>query len=193
MEPGMKSKTLVFFFLVGLCTIGVADGASWAIAHEKQQEKQQEEQEIRYNCLTREVWSPEKRAWCAIHHPFNAAGDRPQSLLDRLADTEWQLEDLAGQDIVGDTPITIIFDGTESIRGQGGCNGYFAEVDWEGDRPVTDDIIWTMRLCQPDVMEQETTIHQALSHLERLELVGERLILHIDTLEQPLTFLRLHI
>ena len=143
-------------------------------------------QQPEYNCLTREVWSPKKQAWC----------NKLKTMNERLANTEWQLEDLGGTGVVDRVQTTLRFDGLTRIIGQGGCNRYFAPLQNAGvDEIDASDLSFkvgaigsTRKACSPAVMDQEARYFQALARSQRLRLDGSCLLVYSDGSNPPLRF-----
>lgn len=152
-----------------------------------------------YNCLTREVWSPEKQAWCEQHTPVNppvleitdGTSTMEPSLMDQLVGTEWRLEDLAGAGVLDNLQTTLRFETADRIVGNGGCNRYFGGVTVNGDRLAVSAVGSTRRLCAPAVMNQEMRFFNALQQAQRITIDGSSLYLYSEGLDQPLRFTQL--
>lgn len=132
----------------------------------------------RYNCLTREVWSPAKQAWCNRQNQMN------------LVNTEWLLEDLSGSGVLDRAQTTLKFDNANRLIGSGGCNRYFAEFQQQADRLKVGTIGSTRKACSPAVMNQETKFFQALERSQRVRLDESFLIIEVEGADQPLKFSR---
>jgi heat shock protein HslJ len=98
-----------------------------------------------------------------------------------LGDTAWQLESLAGNDVLPDTTITLEFSDNE-VSGSAGCNHYGGRYRAGKDSLKVSDLFWTEIGClEPEgVMEQERAYLTALSGAAgyliddgRLEIVDE--------------------
>ncbi|BAU14190.1 hypothetical protein LEP3755_47350 [Leptolyngbya sp. NIES-3755] len=133
----------------------------------------------RYNCLTREVWSPAKRAWCNAQNRMN------------LENTAWLLEDLSGTGVLDRAQTTLQFDQSNRLTGRGGCNRYFAEFDRQGDRFKVGAIGATKKACSPALMNQETRFFQALQRAERIRFERSFLLIDVEGSDQPLRFSRM--
>ncbi|HRF95712.1 MAG TPA: META domain-containing protein, partial [Aggregatilineales bacterium] len=88
--------------------------------------------------------------------------------LASLANTEWQLVQYgttdALLDVIGDMPITLKFDGEETISGSGGCNSYGGTYSiWDGDITFSNVFSTEMACMTEGVMEQESHYFRALS------------------------------
>ncbi|NJK42070.1 MAG: hypothetical protein HC934_13455 [Acaryochloridaceae cyanobacterium SU_2_1] len=60
-----------------------------------------------FNCLTRELWSPEKKAWCQGQDQDLLSGSSTQQPKDRNQYESLDLNRFPAQDIVGEDPKTI--------------------------------------------------------------------------------------
>ena len=76
------------------------------------------------------------------------------------------------------------------ISGSGSCNRYTGSAEL-GDGTITvGQLASTKMACIPDVDNQERAFLNALQNARRMELVGGELVVHTDSLEQPLRFRR---
>lgn len=158
-----------------------------------------------YNCFTREVWSPEKQAWCQANAPvFNPveAVVEPGSdaisqvvLADQLQQTDWLLEDLNGTGVVDGIQTTLQIAEDNRIGGSGGCNRYFSSIQFNPDgatalsQTVTMDVVGSTQMaCLPAVMDQEGRYFQSLQTAQRMELDGPYLYIYSEGQEQPMRF-----
>ncbi|GAP97004.1 META domain-containing protein [Leptolyngbya sp. NIES-2104] len=132
----------------------------------------------RYNCLTREVWSPAKQAWCNRYRM-------------NLTNTEWLLEDLSGTGVLDRAQTTLRFDSTNRLTGRGGCNQYFAEFQQQGNAFKVGAIGATKKACSPALMNQETRFFEALQQAQRVRLDGSFLLIDVEGSDQPLRFSRI--
>ncbi len=76
---------------------------------------------------------------------------------------EWVLEELGGEAVSGDTPVTLLVDEGQ-LSGSSGCNRYVGAVDL-GDRTITFDseIAQTRMACPDEVMALEQAYLAALA------------------------------
>lgn len=124
---------------------------------------------IRYNCMTREVWSPPKTLWCR-----------------QLLHTEWQ-HGAATLQFINDT----------HVAGSGGCNRFIAPLSIKKGLKTSElDITFgaiasTLRACPPALSNAETTFLNALSNAQRLRLDGNTLFIDIKGQGQPLKLTRI--
>ncbi|MBI4784448.1 MAG: META domain-containing protein [Oscillatoriophycideae cyanobacterium NC_groundwater_1537_Pr4_S-0.65um_50_18] len=121
-----------------------------------------------------------------------------QPLSDRLVNTEWLLEDLAGAGVIDNLQTTLRFDETHRISGYGGCNRYrataqlTAQAEQEIEMGFTVDAVASTRmLCTPAAMNQEARYFQALEKAERIRLEGSFLLVYSEGSEAPLRFTQL--
>jgi len=126
--------------------------------------------------------------------PASPAAPQPMNhLLERLANTEWLLEDLAGTGVVDRVQTTLRFNGTSGINGSGGCNRYFGGIQGTAEALTVGAIASTRMMCPPAVMNQEMKFFQALRTVNRIEL-GENGLLYLYPQDNsaPLRFSRLN-
>ena len=114
---------------------------------------------------------------------------QPPAQNDRLADTEWALVSLNGDDLIGDRAMTLRI-GETSIAGSGGCNTYGGSYTTSEDSLHLSDVYWTEMACmEPEgIMEQEQAYFQALMATARYQIAGDRLELYDEAGAQILTF-----
>ncbi|AFY75335.1 heat shock protein [Synechococcus sp. PCC 7502] len=142
----------------------------------------------KFNCLTKEVWSPSKKLWC-----------------HQLVNTEWLLEDLNGAGVIDNLQSTLKFTqaGTSSqntgqITGMGGCNRYISElttreINRPSELPIRiKAIATTQKLCSPAVMNQEQKFLAALRQAYRIKLDGSFLWIYVNGSDRPLKFTQLN-
>ncbi|MBD1909661.1 MULTISPECIES: META domain-containing protein [unclassified Leptolyngbya] len=158
-----------------------------------------------YNCFTREVWSPEKQAWCQQNSPVSnpvatemepvlVAAD--PALADELLNTEWLLEDLNGTGVIDRVQTTLRFEGDgDRINGSGGCNRYFSNILFNSENATATRqtvaigaVGATEMACPPAVMDQESRFLQSLQTAQRIELDGPYLYVYSEDQEQPMRF-----
>jgi heat shock protein HslJ len=144
---------------------------------------------IQYNCLTKEVWSPDKQLWC-----------------NQLVNTEWLLEDLNGKGVIDNIQSTIKFmpnseaesKSTGQVNGTGGCNRYNADLKVKA--PKTDSelsiqvgvIASTLMMCPPAIADQEQKFLDALGRSYRLKLENSFLLIYARGIDKPLKFTQLN-
>lgn len=128
-------------------------------------------------------------------HRSQIAQQQPPSFVESLNQTEWLLEDLNGEGVLDRVQVTIQFDGTNRFVGFGGCNRFFADVNWGNSTPPSEDaslsvslIGATRRGCVPAVMNQESNYFTALTTAERVYREGEFLYIESTGTEMPLKF-----
>ncbi|MBW4441544.1 MAG: META domain-containing protein [Plectolyngbya sp. WJT66-NPBG17] len=173
-------KTLITLVLSSLSLLSILSVSNRTIA-----------QSPKYNCLTREVWSPEKQAWCNEQNKAQST-----EMNQQLLNTEWLLEDLGGTGVVDRVQTTIRFNDSNRLTGQGGCNRYFAafqsQESSESEMTFTVGAIGaTKKVCSPAVMNQEARYFQALERSQRIRLEGAFLLIDSEDSSQPLKFTRM--
>lgn len=113
---------------------------------------------------------------------------------ERLANTEWLLEDLAGAGVMDTVQTTLRFDDTLTLGGSGGCNRYRAGVEITQDGVQVGAIASTRMLCPPAVMNQESRYFQALQSAQRIVLAdNDVLYIYPQGSSAPLRFTRLSV
>lgn len=108
-----------------------------------------------------------------------------------LLGTAWKLDSLGGQAVVGDRPVTLIFDEFDHAYGQV-CNVYNSSYEVLGEGKIIFGIVTsTMMMCLgDDVMEQENAYQGALYGAYGYTLSDDQLIIHYfaDDEEKELIF-----
>jgi heat shock protein HslJ len=107
-------------------------------------------------------------------------------LLAELAGSRWQLaEGLPGHD-PGQVPVTLAFEGEGRISGNGGCNGYSADIRASADGVRIGPVVATKRGCPGARNQVEVAWFGALATVEGLRrddgsllLLGEDLRLRL--------------
>lgn len=92
------------------------------------------------------------------------AGCGASARASSLLDTEWELEELHGRDVLDDVSVTMRLDQDEKLSGSGGCNRYIGT--WETDD--VDQLVLrasgtTMMACDQPIQEQERAFLDALA------------------------------
>lgn len=141
-----------------------------------------------YNCTTREVWSPEKQAWCAEQMQNVASEGESATSIEDWVGTEWQLTRFNGGPVLEGVQTTLVIESSDRLVGNGGCNNYFASMMVEGDTLSVGTIGSTFMACEPEIMEQESQFLAALQNATRFALRGDTLRVYSDGLQKPLKF-----
>ncbi|MGG6293377.1 META domain-containing protein [Leptolyngbya sp. AN02str] len=154
-----------------------------------------------HDCLTREVWGPEKQQRCRNHTPLNESTDETLDTevnpletsltMNELIDTEWLLEDLNGTGVLDNVQTTLRFAASDRIVGRGGCNRYSGSMTMDGNTLAVGAIGSTKMACPPAVMDQEIRFFTALQAANRIEQEGPYLLVYSEGSEQPLKFTQL--
>jgi heat shock protein HslJ len=108
-----------------------------------------------------------------------------------LSGTEWELSDLGGTPVLEDRKPTMAFVEPGRISGNGSCNRYSGSVDIGDGTLKVGPLASTRMACSPEIDVQERAFLAALQNVRRMELVGSELVVHSESLEQPLRFRRL--
>jgi putative lipoprotein len=107
--------------------------------------------------------------------------ERPIPLLD----TAWRVIGIGGDPVLADTEVTLTIAADLRAGGNGGCNSYFTEADFEGPPLTFGPIAGTRMACTPEVMTQEADLFAALGATVGYELAGNSLVL-VDAAGVPL-------
>lgn len=87
-----------------------------------------------------------------------------------LIGTRWLAEDINGRGVLDMLQSTIEFESNVRARANGGCNGAFGNVQFQGDRIEFGAFGVTMRMCSEAVMNQEDAFFKALGETRRYRL-----------------------
>jgi heat shock protein HslJ len=197
------ARALPVILTLGVAAIGL--GAAWgsgAIASP---------QSAPYNCMTREVWSPEKVAWCRAQQETEISAEslptereipeidptEPElmtltDLMESLIGTEWLLIDLGGTEVLESVQTTLHFEAGDRLVGSGGCNRYFAAIRVAEHQVAIGAVGATRMACAPEIMNQEIRFFTALQNAVRIEQTGEELQLYSAEGTEPLRFTRIY-
>ncbi len=107
-----------------------------------------------------------------------------------LAGSEWELTDLGGAPVIEDHRPTLSFVEPGKVSGTGSCNRYSAAADVGDGTIKVSPLAVTKMACTPEIDSQERAYLAALQNATRLELSGGKLVVHTESLEQPLRFAR---
>ena len=97
--------------------------------------------------------------------------ERPIPLLD----TAWQVTSIGGDPVLADTEVTLSIAADHRAGGNGGCNNYFTEADFEGPPLTFGPVAGTRMACPPEIMDQEAALFAALGATVDFELSGDAL------------------
>lgn len=109
---------------------------------------------------------------------------------EQLADTQWLLEDLGGTSVINNSPQpTLRFVSNNRIEGQGGCNQYSANSQFDGEKITISNLISTKRACiDSQVQAQEDRYFRALESAQRVSFEGSYLLIYSEGFDKPLKF-----
>lgn len=108
-----------------------------------------------------------------------------------LAGSEWELRDLGGAPVIEDHRPTLSFAEPGRISGKGSCNRYSGAAELGEGTIKVSPVATTKMACTPEIDSQERAYLAALQNATRLELAGGQLVVHTESLEQPLRFTRI--
>lgn len=127
---------------------------------------------------------------CASAPPGPAPAETTVPGPQYLLGSGWELVDLGGTPALQDRKPTLEFPEPGRVSGNASCNRYSGPVEL-GDGTIRVGQLATTRMaCTPEVDVQEKAFLVALQNARRTELVGGQLVVHTESLEQPLRFHR---
>lgn len=117
-----------------------------------------------------------------------AKSSAPMSV--ELANTEWLLEDLGGAGVINNSQKpTLRFIGVERTAGQGGCNSYSANSQFDGKQLTISNLVSTKRACvDPQAQKQENRYFRALENAQQVSLEESNLLIYSEGFDKPLRF-----
>ncbi len=118
-------------------------------------------------------------------------GDKTVPGAQYLLGSEWELSDLGGTPVLPDQRPTLAFLEPARISGNGSCNRYSGAAELGDGTIRVGPLASTRMACTPEVDVQEKAFLAALQNARRLELAGGGLVVHTESLEQPLRFRRI--
>lgn len=112
------------------------------------------------------------------YEPTSAGASSAAASTPPLENTHWTLIGLGDKSIAmapnRKSPYFTLDPATKRVSGSGGCNGLTGGYILEGDHLAFRQMAHTMMAC-PEGMDTETAFLQALSHVTRWKITGERL------------------
>ena len=128
---------------------------------------------------------------CASSPAAPATSDKSIPGAQFLVGTQWELRDLGGTPVLEDRRPTLSFVEPGRISGEASCNRYGGGADL-GEGTIKVGPLQTTRMaCTPEIDAQERAYLVALQNARGTELVGGELVVHSESLEQPLRFRRI--
>ncbi len=98
-----------------------------------------------------------------------------------LAGTAWRLESIGGKPSAAGVTTTLTIAANGRANGKGGCNNYFAQAEFDGDKLTLGKAGSTMMACPGAKMEQESAYMKALSQVKSWRRDGARLVLETES------------
>ncbi|MEK0082903.1 META domain-containing protein [Benzoatithermus flavus] len=111
----------------------------------------------------------------------------PYRIGDKLAGTRWQAQSLRGGAVTDPASATIDFLPDDQVRGQAGCKRFVGPYATRDDKITIGPIRMSLGDCRGSEAALEERMIEALEKAERVELGGDRLILH-DRQGEPSRF-----
>lgn len=97
-----------------------------------------------------------------------------------LEGTGWALQSIGGKPSAADVTTTLAFAGGGRVNGKGGCNNYFAQAEFDGQKLTISKAGSTMMACPGAKMEQEGAYLKALAKVKGWKRDGANLVLETD-------------
>lgn len=94
-----------------------------------------------------------------------------------LAGIRWKPVYIGAEQVPADSSLYVEFEVDGSIKGHGGCNGFFGSLESTDDGISIGPLGATRMACPEPVMSLETTFLSALQSAKNFELSGERLLM----------------
>jgi len=107
-----------------------------------------------------------------------------------LAGSAWELTDLGGAPVIEDHRPTLTFVEPGHVSGTGSCNRFNGVADVGDGTIKVGPLAVTKMACTSEIDSQERAYLAALQNATRLQLSGGQLVVHTESLEQPLRFIR---
>jgi heat shock protein HslJ len=95
---------------------------------------------------------------------------------DDLANTQWELVSLGGEEILEGSIITLEFSAENSVSGSAGCNGYGSDYSIDGTTITFNAVFSTRRFCD-GLMQQESAYIAALESATQYTLTDGQLVI----------------
>ena len=108
--------------------------------------------------------------------------------LNPLAFQKWALVELSGLTLPANVQPTLEFRGAGSVAGDTSCNKFSGDVEVDGEKIRLGPMRMTRKACAPELMRIEKLYVEALGEVEKWEMQGGKLLLHVTGTEKPLVF-----
>ena len=118
------------------------------------------------------------------------AGASPGTVPEPLWGSEWRLQSIGSQAAMPQPAATLSFPQAGRTAGHGSCNRFSGPVDIANDRLKFGPLISTKMACPGGASEQESRYLGALRAAQRYEVQGDTLLIHVQGMDQPLSFVR---
>jgi putative lipoprotein len=102
-----------------------------------------------------------------------------------LLDAVWMVTSVGGDPILPQSKVSFSITADQRVGGNGGCNSYFAEAEFEIQPLSIGPIAGTRMACAPEIMAQESRFFAALGAISGYEVAGNTLRL-VDAAGIPL-------
>lgn len=88
---------------------------------------------------------------------------------------EWRPTVVAADKLPADTGMYVLFEVDGSIKGNGGCNNFFGNLEKTEDGIAVGQLGGTRMACPQKIMHRESAFMQALQNTTRFEVGNDRL------------------
>lgn len=107
------------------------------------------------------------------------AGCGAEASADALTNSEWELDELNGRDVLDDVSVTMFLGADGELSGSGGCNRYVGTWETEDNYQITLEASGTtMMACDEPIAGQEQAFLDALAAAVRFDLERDKLELY---------------
>lgn len=98
---------------------------------------------------------------------------------DALLNSEWELDELNGRDVLDDVSVTMNLKDDEELSGSGGCNRYTGTWQTDENYEITIEATGaTMMACEEPILSQEQAFLEALAAAVTFDLERDELELY---------------
>ena len=104
-------------------------------------------------------------------------GGEGTTIAPEIVGAEWQVEEIAGAELVSGTASTLVLNERGTAGGNGGCNRFFATVTASGSAIAFSEMGSTFMACAEPVMAQEQAYFAALQRVVSYRLEEGKLLL----------------
>jgi heat shock protein HslJ len=92
-----------------------------------------------------------------------------------LTGAQWRPISIAGESMPEDSGMSVSFEEDGSIKGHGGCNGFFGSLELKDGELVVGPLGSTRMACPEPIMQREFAFLQAIQNMEEYRASGDSL------------------